>query len=319
MLRYKCTETIADKIDKPTMHCILDFYNTDTNKNNYIDIFFHVNAGYKQIALKFDLYGTYNYRNNTNLFSASVARINNWASSVCLSNTMVNKGLFISLPKYVDNNTYVVRVWYNDVEPSSFLRFDTRITAFRNNISGGADAEMFKILRMEPGYMERNTFIPMVEGDSIHSFIVNDDDPITISSEVHESNLLNITWPTFNDKYKLVRNLGGSNYVVEYDKRAMMSLYIYNIPSGTTYKLPLALTGYNAFITPVGMVSYTSVKYERATTDGTIKIITGDGTKVSCDVLIYGRYKNPRFSEPNPNLVNYPEILDLPTEKKTTL
>lgn len=302
-----------DIVKSDLFHIYLD----NIHNYNYADV--EIEGSDWNSGFQLDIFGSFNQTNATNMASFSIGRVNNYASVECLKNTMEDPLFFIGLPKRISFTTHIIRIWFIDYIEDIKFYAQIKKSVWENN---NDNLYPFYIKGVSYGRVENSNIIPMIEGDRVSGWIISDSDTVNERYKINESNVQSISWHTSNKGYKKYTSLAALGYsqydwCIEYENYIEISMFVDVTKDATTY-LKFPVTGvyeYNVWLTLIGQHSLNSVSYSYD--DNGFKIYyAGAGASTSkCDVLIRGKYKNPRFKAINPNMIQWPNTTLL-TEKK---
>ena len=287
----------------------LDLYNSKLETGyNYFDIRIKLGTT-KRPSLILETTGSFNYKNNTGYAKFTINRVNEFAKTECITNTMPNKDIFISLIRNDENGYFTFRVWVTKKvpsEPDNTIAYRCLLSTFDYDY-GNDRLELISIVK---GYEEPFTeeITPMIEGDRITGWILPDNSSeIGEPNRIKESDCLKVSWPENNPKYKVITKHDIYDYSIEYENWLEQHFYVSSIKAGySTLTFPISFNGikeYSFVCNPIlssvteaqtSTVLIGSQDYKLESIG--ISIVTNLST-VNLDCHVFGPHKNPRFHD----------------------
>lgn len=276
---------------------------------NYADITIKLtNQPYPSLILECS--GFFSYLNMTGYAKYTINRVNTFARTECITNTMTDKVLFVSLIRNDSNEgIFTFRIWRTknpvagNYDPIS-LRCQLSVFDYMYRENN------FELLSIVKGYEEPFTeeIVPMIEGDSITGWILPDNSSeIGKPNRIKESDCLKVSWPENNPKYKVITKHNVYDYSIEYENWLEQHFYVSGIKAGySTLTFPISFNGIKeyAFVCNPILSSVTEAQTSTVLIGSQdyklesigISIVTNLST-VNLDCHVFGPHKNPRFHD----------------------
>lgn len=184
---------VENKVGAPKILTNVQYYQ---GVYNYADLYLNVGNS-TNAKLMFDIFGGYNYFNNTGYMKCISANLNEYNITKCIENCMVSRDFFISIPKKVTDTTVCVRIHATEKHPDT----DTNTKYLYIQITNINDYNILELEKIEYGYMDRSKFkvIPMLTGDFSEIWDTRNSNPDPAENDiVYIEDVLNICWPTYN-------------------------------------------------------------------------------------------------------------------------
>lgn len=184
---------VENKVGAPKILTNVQYYQ---GVYNYADLYLNVGNS-ANAKLMFDIFGGYNYFNNTGYMKCISANLNTYNITKCIENCMVNRDFFISIHKKVTDTTVCVRIHATEKHPDT----DTNTKYPYIQITNINDYNILELEKIEYGYMDRSKFevIPMLTGDFSEIWDTRNSNPNPAENDVvYIEDVLNICWPTYN-------------------------------------------------------------------------------------------------------------------------
>lgn len=313
MLKYG-TKTIANRVAINYNGYRYIEFNDGVKRNNYADVYIKFKPA-SYFSLELDLSGTFNYVNSVGISKFIISRINNFSKAECVYSTFPTNVLFITPTKIIDSETVVFRIWsaYEnnsiDFTPLSYrahfkffndYRGDTPMPCYVSDIKVGYEKP---ILHIEP----------MVTGDCVEVCATNDDSLLSEeSSYVKSDDVIKVTFPTSNDKYRKITKIDLYSYIEETQDTMIQQFYVPNLKAGLnkivfpkpwpSLSSSVDNGSYNIVVNPIlGPLGANNNSFTTVNVVGGAEYRNRDFFHVKCsvdthlDVISIGNYKNPRF------------------------
>lgn len=276
---------------------------------NYFDIKIKLGT-ISQPSLILEMTGSYRHKNNTGYAKFTINRVNSFAKTECITNTMPNKDIFVSLIRNDENGYFTFRVWVTKKvlsEPDNTIAYRCLLSTFDYESERDKLLEIISVVR---GYEEPFTeeILPMIEGDRITGWIVADDSSgIGKPNFIKEGDCLKVCWPENNPKYKVITRHDIYSYSLEYEDWLEQHFYLSGTKKGynvLTFPIPFNGIKEYTFIctpslasvteTPISTVLIGSQDYKLESIG--ISVVTNLST-VNLHCHVFGPHKNPRFHD----------------------
>lgn len=289
----------------------LDFYSyIDDLIYNYADVTIRLSEN-RYPSLILEVSGLFTYFNMTGYAKYTINRINSFAKTECITNTMPDKCLFVSLIRNDSNEgIFTFRLW-TIKNPSNYNNNPINIRCQLSVFDYKYGENNFELLSIVKGYEEPfiGEIVPMIEGDCIIGWCTSDDDSnVGNLNHIKDSDCLKICWPESNPKYKVVhKNTNGSVVIVETENTLYQSWFYNDTVAGVnTIKFPQAYNeesfNYTVNVAPLINVNNSDLA------PITYTLLGGSSYRYdSCgiwlsrsaylDCQVFGYYKNPRFHD----------------------
>lgn len=276
---------------------------------NYVDIKIKLGT-ISQPSLILEMTGSFHIRNNTGYAKFTINRINSFAKTECITNTMPNKGIFISLISVDKNRYFTFRVWIDTKkglsEPDDEIVYRCLLSTFDYE----HEHDKLEIISVVRGYEEPFTeeILSMIEGDRITGWIVADDSSdIGKPNFIKEGDCLKVCWPENNPKYKVITRHDTYSYSLEYEDWLEQHFYVSGIKKGynvLTFPIPFdGIKEYTFVCNPllasateaqISTVLIGSQDYKSESIG--ISVVT-NLSSVNLECHVFGPHKNPRFHD----------------------